>query len=284
MQPERVTDDIFIFTSELYAQVTAGVIITSVGAIIIDTLAYPQETKRIKRFVQEHLDLDVKYVVNTHYHADHTTGTCFFPGVSIIAHEKCREFLNIRGRESLENARGSSSDMDDVELILPDMVFDKQFTLFIGNKTLRFMHTPGHSMDLISCIVEEDQVLFASDSLMPIPYFVDGSFDDTVATLKKFQEWTFESIVQGHGEVVLRGEIKEKLADDLSYLSQLSEAVDNAIQADNWQSSLDKITVDDCGKSRVLMNGMVGQLHRQNVIALAEQRHIANGVRPDNSV
>ena len=44
MQRERVADDIYVFTSDLYAQVTAGVIMTSEGAVVIDTLAYPEET------------------------------------------------------------------------------------------------------------------------------------------------------------------------------------------------------------------------------------------------
>ena len=39
MQRERVADDIYVFTSDLYAQVTAGVVVTSEGAVVIDTLA-----------------------------------------------------------------------------------------------------------------------------------------------------------------------------------------------------------------------------------------------------
>ena len=36
VQRERVTDDIYVFTSNLYAQVTAGLIVTGEGAILID--------------------------------------------------------------------------------------------------------------------------------------------------------------------------------------------------------------------------------------------------------
>jgi len=39
---ERVSNDIFVFTSEMYAQVTAGVILTAEGAIIVDTLPFPR--------------------------------------------------------------------------------------------------------------------------------------------------------------------------------------------------------------------------------------------------
>ena len=38
IQRERVTDDIFVFTSKLYVQVTAGIIVTSEGVVVVDTL------------------------------------------------------------------------------------------------------------------------------------------------------------------------------------------------------------------------------------------------------
>ena len=51
-QIERVTDDVYVFTSELYAQVTAGVINTRLGAILVDTLPYPAEALEMKQFVE----------------------------------------------------------------------------------------------------------------------------------------------------------------------------------------------------------------------------------------
>ena len=48
MQRERVTEDIFVFTSDLYVQVTASVVVTTEGIVVIDTLLYPEETQQIK--------------------------------------------------------------------------------------------------------------------------------------------------------------------------------------------------------------------------------------------
>src|SRR6266545_3633548 len=111
MQRERVADDIYVFTSDLYAQVTAGVIVTSEGAIVIDTLVYPEETHQIKRFVEMRLGTTVRYVINTHFHADHSTGTCFFKGAHVVAHARCRKLLDTRGREGLERAKIASAEM-----------------------------------------------------------------------------------------------------------------------------------------------------------------------------
>jgi cyclase len=273
MQRERVADDIYVFTSDLYAQVTAGVVVTSEGAVVIDTLVYPEETLQLKRFVEMRLGTTVRYVINTHYHADHSTGTCFFKGARVVAHARCRELLDKRGRESLERVKSSSHEMREIELVLPDIVFDGgPMNLHIGNKTLQLWSTPGHSPDSIVCLVKEDRVLFAADTLMPIPYFVDGSYGDFLDSLNGLRNGNFENVIQGHGEVILRGEVEEKLQTDVEYLHKIRQAVDTALATSSPEKALDAITVESCGKSRILLNGMVEQLHRQNVLALASQR------------
>lgn len=273
MQRERVSDDIYVFTSDLYAQVTAGVIVTTEGAIVIDTLAYPEETLAMKRFIESRLGTTVRYVINTHFHADHSVGTCFFKGAHVISHARCRQLLDTRGREGLENAKANGPELRDVDLVLPDIVFDGgSLNLHIGNKAFQLWLTPGHSQDSVVCLVKEDRVLFAADTLMPIPYFVDGSYDDFLVSLASLQNGNFENVVQGHGEIILRGEIEEKVETDIEYLIKLRKAVDAALEGRSPDKALQAITIESCGKSRILLNGMVEPLHRQNVLSLAAQR------------
>ena len=282
VQRERVTDDIYVFTSNLYAQVTAGLIVTGEGAILIDTLVYPEETRQIKRFVEDRLGSQVRFVINTHFHADHTTGTCFFPDTQIIAQERCRTLIDERGREGLERVRASHAEMRDCFVVLPTITFDQSMTLHFGGKTLEMWSTPGHSPDSIVVHVKEDQVLVAADTLMPIPYFVDGDYDDFVKTLAGFRGRSFESIVQGHGEVVLRGEVEEKVQSDLDYLVKLRHAVNVALATHDPQTALKAIDIEDCGKSRILLNGAAQQLHQQNVMWLAGRQGNDVSVRLEN--
>lgn len=270
MQRERVADDIYVFTSDLYAQVTASVVITTDGAVLVDTLVYPEETRQIKRFVENRLGKEIVYVINTHFHADHTMGTCFLSGAHVVSHALCRTLLDQRGRVSLEKAKASSDELRDVELVLPDIVFESgEMTMYVGNKTFQLRHSPGHSPDSIVCYIPEDRVLLAADTLMPLPYFVDGSFDDFVESLRSLQNNQFENIVQGHGEVILRGEIDEKIKSDLDYLERLQQSVDKALMSG---TPLEGVHIEKCGKSRILLNGEAEQLHRQNVRMLAQQR------------
>ena len=272
MQRERVSESIIVFTSDTYAQVTAGLILTDEGAILIDTLAFPKETRAIRRFVEERLRQPVLYVVNTHYHADHTTGTCLFPGAKVISHSRCLQLLDTRGRESLIAAQTVSPEMEAVSLVLPELVFDDEFVLRLGDKTLHFRHSPGHSPDSIVCLVEEEQVLFAADTLIPIPHFVDGNIDELRKSLNALLNQTYEVIVQGHGEVILRGEIKRRVHEDLKYLDTLEAKLDAALQKRDVAKALSALTIEVCGKSRVLLQGVGEQLHRQNVEWLRQHR------------
>jgi cyclase len=272
MQRERVADDIYVFTSELYAQVTAGAVITPEGAILIDTLVFPEEARTIKNFLENRLDCPVRYVINTHYHADHTYGTCFFEGAQVVAHARCYDLLDTRGREGLQQAQHSSPELRDIHLVLPHMVFEAgSLCVHLGNKTVELRHSPGHSPDSVVCLVQEDRVLFAADTLMPVPYFVDGDYDDFINSLNALKDGGFENVVQGHGEVVLRGEVEERIQNDLEYLALIRRHVEEIVDRQEPVEALDEIDIESCGKSRIPLNGLVQDLHQANLRMLYDE-------------
>jgi len=272
MQRELVANNVFVFTSELYAQVTAGAIITPEGAVVIDTLPFPVETREIIKFIERRHGIPVRYVVNTHYHADHTYGTCFFEHAQVISHRLCRELLDVKGREGLDRAKRLSRELDSVSLCLPEIVFDKELMkLSIGDFTLHLWHSPGHSPDSIVVHVVEPGILFAADTMMTIPFFSDGNYDDLVNSLKALEPGKYENIVQGHGEIVLRGEIETKIREDLNYLTVLRQRVQEVVDAGSGSQALAAIDIEECGKSRIALNGVSLQLHASNRATLFDQ-------------
>lgn len=274
MRRERITEQIYVFTSQRYAQVNAGVVLTDSGAVVIGTLVYPDETGYIKRFVEERLHSTVRYVINTHYHADHTNGTCFFPDATVVSHDACRRLLDQHGRDSLRTAQDADPELEALSVVLPHVTFTDSLTLYLGDKTLRLWHLPGHTPDSIVCLVEEEQVFFGGDTVMPIPYFIDGDYDALLKSLRSLQGYTFENVIPGYGEVILRGEVAEKIQSDVDYLLKLKRAVHNALAQPEPQAALKAIDIEACGKSRILLNGIVEKLHRQNVDWLGERlRH-----------
>lgn len=272
MLRELVSNNIFVFTSDRYAQVTAGLVVTSQGAVLIDTLAFPSETRQVMRYVQERHKVPIRYVINTHYHADHTYGTGEVEGATVVSHHLTRELLDTAGRAALEDARKSSREFASVSIRLPDVVMHEgDLRLHIGGLTLRLMHAPGHSLDSIVVLVEEEEVLFAADLMMSVPFFGDGSWEDYVNSLTRIREGHYESIVQGHGELILRGETESRIDEDLAYLHCLRQGVEKVIQAGGGPEQLAEIDVADCGKNPIGLNGIVQQLHLSNARTLYQQ-------------
>jgi len=274
MQRERVADNVYFFQSDIYAQVTAGAVIGPNWAIVIDTLAIPEETIQIRDFIEQELNLPIRYVIDTHYHADHAWGNCLFPGATIIAHTLCRKQLASKGQQSLIDARKQNPSFRRVKIVLPQLTFDESYLILrVGKKTLSLFPLPGPCSDNIGVLVEEDRVLFAGDAFMALPYIVDGDIDDTIASLKKISKMGLENVVPGHGDIVLRGEIDGVVKDNLAYLSALRKAVRKSARRKYAQEILSEIGVEDCGKSRVLIGGLAEELHRRNLRALYIQMY-----------
>ncbi|MFZ0544293.1 MAG: MBL fold metallo-hydrolase [Candidatus Promineifilaceae bacterium] len=271
MVRERIADDIYVFTSRRYAQVTAGAILTKEGVILIDTLFYPDESLAVKEFLEDRLGMKVRYVINTHYHADHTMGTFLFPKAQVVSHALCREFLDTTGREGLEQMKSQSPEFEDVVLVLPDLIFEEGYlNIHLGGKTVQLQHRPGHSPDLISVLVVNDRILFASDNMMPVPTIFDGSYDALVASLNGMLEMSLDTVVQGHGEVILRGEVENLIKSDLDYLEKIEKEVRKVIHKGKSAAALEKVTIESCGKSRIPLNGFVSDLHQANLLRLYE--------------
>jgi hydroxyacylglutathione hydrolase len=109
---------------------------TTLEAIVIDPSFNSDEITRIVR----DRGLQVKYVVNTHQHADHVAGNEEIKSVcnaKIVAHRLARTRKDVS-------------------------VVDGQVLAF-GNLTAKVIHTPGHSPDSVCLLVEN--MLFTGDTL-----------------------------------------------------------------------------------------------------------------------
>lgn len=268
MKRERVSENVYWFQSDIYAQVCAGVIIGPKWAVVVDTLM-PQETLTLREFVEKKLGLDVRYVINTHHHADHCWGNCLFPGATIIGHELCRQFLLQKTPSALEVASQENPLYKQLTIVPPKITFQKgKLSLQIGKKHLVLFPTPGHSKDGISVLVKEDRVLFAGDAFMPLPFIVDGNLDQYIQTSQSFTNMGLENIIQGHGDIILRGEVGDKVKDNITYLKALQKGVVTASRRKDPLAVLDNIGVEACGKSRILLGGLASELHRRNLRSL----------------
>lgn len=272
MLRERVSEDIYVFTSDLYAQVTAGAIVTGEGTILVDTLPFPVEAHEMAEFIAQNCPASVRYVILTHYHADHTYGAYLFQQADVVAHERCRTLLAEVGVPALDAAKVEVPELEEVVIRLPVITFEEgEITLQLGGRLVRLIHSPGHTKDSVMVYVEDDRVLFASDTVMPVPSIVDGDVEAFRTSLRKVTALPIENLVQGHGEVILRGEVQDVVELSLRYLDAIEDRVRRAIESGKGKDVLRRNNIESCGLSRIPLNGQVQQIHVANLLALYDR-------------
>jgi len=271
MQRERIADDIYVFTSELYLEVTAGAVITDQGAVVIDTLPFPEETRQMREFLQKVCPAGIRYLIITHSHGDHSYGSYLFPEAELISHKRCWELLQTVGAQALRGAQEQTPELAEVIIRLPPMIFEESLTLRLGGKTISATHSPGHTEGLSVVYVKDDRVLFGSDTVMPVPYIVGGDVQTLISSLSALHELPLEAIVQGHGRVLLRGEVQEALDSSIRYLHTIERIAQEKAKAGAPRRQLLQIDIESCGKSRIPLNGMVQRLHEANLLYLYDK-------------
>lgn len=167
-------------------------------AIIIDPgLDAPSEVAQIFRYVEEGR-LKVKFIVNTHGHADHVSGD------NLLKKEYhvpiCIHLYDAHCLRSLDTAPQPAN------IMLEDGAL-----LEFGKTTLRVLHTPGHTPGSISLIGE--RVVFTGDTLFAGSIgrtdFPGGSDYEMRASLKKLLTLPEHYIVYpGHGPTSTIGDEK----------------------------------------------------------------------------
>jgi len=270
---ERVTEEIYVFTSERYALVNSVAFLTTEGIIVIDALPFPTEARKIAAFLGQQGSGRFHSLVLTHYHMDHAYGLFAFPEhLDVIAHDLCRQKLLEVGEASLIEARQSDSSFDDVRLRIPTITFNKgELLLRGGDKTLRLLSLPGHTADNIGVFYEEERVLVTGDAVMAIPIIADGDWRQELQTLHAIKEMAPETLIQGHGEVILRGEVQVILDRYINYLERVEEQARLVLAQDKPRTVIKDIPLESCGLERVPLGIASHRLHVANILTVYDR-------------
>ncbi len=269
----RVADDTWVFTSRLFLEVNAGLVVTAEGGILIDTLPFPSETRQIIDFAQRVCPQGIRYVINTISHADHVYGSCFFPDAELIAHETCLQMLKQYGVQALEEAKEHTPELRQLSIRFPKLVFSEGMVVRLGGKTLHLLHTPGPSPDTCVVHVREDKVLFASDLMMPAPIIATpfSDIDAYLRSLRHLHDFNLECIVQGHGDILLRGEVTSSIDAAARYLNDIQQLVQRLMAEGATKHDLAEYDIEQFEHSRIPLGGLVQQFHLNNLHFLWEK-------------
>jgi glyoxylase-like metal-dependent hydrolase (beta-lactamase superfamily II) len=201
-----------------------GIYVGEDSLLIVDA-QYARTADAVMAKIKELRPKEIQYLVNTHYHGDHTSGNPIIgKDAQIISQKNCKETL-LAGLKPEETPESIGA---------PNKTFDTEMTITLGNETVRLVHMgPGHTSGDTIVIFDKAKVIHAGDLFfhgMP-PYIDVKDGSDTknwVRTIQTLAEKHPDfQVIPGHGKITNMKEFV-KFAD---YLNALRKEVSAAIKA-----------------------------------------------------
>lgn len=215
MVPENATEQVaphtwVISDSNIGGVPNVGFVVGDRAALVIDPGLGRRNGEIVLRELRKLTDTDEVYIASTHFHPEHTSGYIAFPdSAQYINSTVQEEEFSENGLGMFERFASRNAVMGDLlsdaERRLPDITFDREYTLELGGVEVRFLVVgPTHTRGDTGFFVEGDNVLFAGDVVMNESFLAANDGSSVTAWLAAFD--AFEAmgpttIVPAHGEV-----------------------------------------------------------------------------------
>jgi glyoxylase-like metal-dependent hydrolase (beta-lactamase superfamily II) len=162
MKVVKITDSVYMLQG---AGGNIGVSVGNDGIVIVDDEFAPLVPK-IRQALKAITTKPVKYIINTHYHGDHTGGNAAFSHDGpIIAHDNARKRLESGTKTAFGTVPPAPKDA------LPVVTFNDRATLHVNGEDIRLVHLPhGHTDGDVMVVFTQSNVVHLGDD-----YFL-GSF------------------------------------------------------------------------------------------------------------
>ena len=249
---ETVADGVFAFrpTNDALDQWRAvsnsGAVVLDDGILVYDSHWTPAHVEEARALLRRHTDLPIRYVVQSHFHGDHTGGAwAYADGVEIVSHHATRErllsyYADLPGElpeqiaEQEEQLAGTTDPILRMRLEnllrygrellarlagerpvpLPTLTFANKIVLHRGRTVEVYFLGRGHTDGDAVVFLPEEKIAFLGDLLWTrmLPNVKDGYTGDWIATLEQVLAFGARRFIPGHGALATAGEVRDQIA------------------------------------------------------------------------
>ncbi len=240
-QFEKIADGVYYATSSSL-MATGGnhpIIINDRDVMLIDDGTTPAAARALLEDMKLITDKPVRWVVNTHFHYDHTDGNSVFgPDVEIIGHEFVRHAiadLDVLHREPLKTAfanmpiqiealkkqlgdakdpaqratiekqlAATQADLEELKKLKPTpptATYSSKMTIFRGQREIQLLFLGrGHTQGDTVVFLPKERIVCTGDLMESrLAYMGDALFDEWITTLETLKNLDFDTVLPGHG-------------------------------------------------------------------------------------
>jgi len=238
---EKIAEGVYYTTSES-PMATGGnhtIIVGDQNVFLVDSGTTPAAGRALLEDMKLITDKPVRWVVNTHFHFDHTDGNSIFgPEVEIIGQEYVRHAiadLDVLHREPFKTAMANmpiqvealkkqiadekdsarrvnlekqlaakQADWEEFKNLKPtppNVTYSSKMTIFQGQREIQLLFLGrGHTPGDTIVYLPKERIVCSGDMMETQPaYMGDAIFDEWLATLDKLKEMDFATMLPGHG-------------------------------------------------------------------------------------
>jgi glyoxylase-like metal-dependent hydrolase (beta-lactamase superfamily II) len=196
----KIKDDLFVIHNDFVPGNTTA-LVTPQGVVLVDD-KFEIDHDNIMAQLKKITNQPVKYVINTHYHADHSGGNAKLQalGAQVV---------------TSENARAKMVDVKQPGQA--NITLENTLRMYVGGKRIEVRyfgrsHTDGDVVVLFPdhrVLSAGDMFTFGDATPELIDYAGGGSAKDWTRTLDGVLQLDFDSVVPGHGNVTTKQEMRK---------------------------------------------------------------------------
>ncbi len=244
-------------TGVLNVGANSAVIVNANDVLVVDSHITPEAARVMLSEIKTITEKPVRFLVNTHFHFDHTDGNQVFgPEVAIFGHEFTRaklagDFLHepifvnsvaalpkqiadtearaaveqdpaakARLEQQVRVQRAYQEQLKEIQPVPPNVTFAQTMTLIRDGREIRLLFFGrGHTGGDVVVYLPKERVVCTGDLLVNgIANLVDGFVNEWPDALDKLAALDFDDVIPGHGEP-FKG--KERIGYFQAYLRDL---------------------------------------------------------------
>jgi len=167
---KQIAPDLYFFYD--FDSSNSVFLVTDAGVLVIDTREHPRAAQDLIARIRKVTDKPIKWVINSHFHGDHTYGNATFQaaGATFVAQQETARIMKLVQPKEMARRQDyfkeNNFDPNEVKLILADVTFDNQMSIYLGGREIRLMYFgPGQQPGDTFVLFPHDRVLFTLGAL-----------------------------------------------------------------------------------------------------------------------
>ncbi|MBI4432912.1 MAG: MBL fold metallo-hydrolase [Candidatus Omnitrophica bacterium] len=239
----RVYGDLKKVTEHVYVMrniTNSSFVIGQKGVAVIDTQVNRPSAELLLKMVRSVTDKPILYVINTHYHWDHTNGNQVFKneGARVISSKMTKEFMTARAPRQKEFLAGRGFELGQ-DPFLPEITFENEHGIDLGDMPLRlFFAGRAETDDATAVHILRENVIASGDTVMTgsFPIFGQPVWDeglegdeDWIQTIRCLTALKPSVIIPGHGPLAGDKEIEFLIAIERYFIDEVKKLVEKGL-------------------------------------------------------